>query len=255
MDEREETTVADKLSPGTISARRLLQGTSLIGFLVATVTLSAETVSVFGIGLAISEELLKGLLTVVLIYLTTGFTVRVVTDLAAALPSRFEIRLRERVARQTEDIKQQTVERLAQLLPSGPGKKFRTQSFESLLDEDVPKRPEYRAAMLNNTIGEIHRWKMQESDPDDPERPFVPAEIEEKFMVVLNELLESHEVSCRRRRVANAPRWAMHWALILLRFTFFDALAPLLISVLVIALLVGWIDSGWIVDLMRRMAV
>lgn len=253
MDDRVTDTVAEKLSPGTISSRRLLQGVSLIGFLVAIVPLTADSVSVFGIGLDIGQDVMKGLLTVVLIYLTTGFMVRVVVDLSAARSSPFEMRLKELILGQTQDIRQRTKDRLAGLLPSDPNQVFRSPSFESLLNDAVPPSSTYRMAMINNTIGEIFDWKVKKSDPDDPKRPFVQAQIEQEFNLVLNDLLEIHEASCRRRRLANAPRWMLYRVLIVMRFTFFDAMAPLSISILVIAILVGWIDSGWFLDFVRGM--
>ena len=253
MDDRVKDTVAEKLAPGTISSRRLLQGVSLIGFLVAIVPLTADSVSVFGIGLEIGQDVMKGLLTVVLIYLTTGFMVRVVVDLSAARPSPFEMRLNEMILGQTHDIGQRTKDRLAGLLPSDPNQVFHSPSFESLLNDAVPANSTYRIAMINNTISEIFDWKMQKSDPDDPERPFVKEVIEQEFSLLLNDLLEIHEASCRRRRLANAPRWMFYRVLIVMRFAFFDAIAPLSISILVIAILVGWIDSGWFLDLMRGM--
>ena len=119
--EHAERVATEKLSHGTIGARRLLQGVSLIGFLVAIMPLSTYSVSVFGIGLSIGEDAQRGMLTLVLVYLTTAFIVRVLTDLAAAGPSRFEIRLRERINGQTDDIAKRTMDQLANLLPSGPG--------------------------------------------------------------------------------------------------------------------------------------
>ena len=113
MDELAEETTPEKLSHGTIGARRLLQGISLIGFLGSIVPLSADTVSVFGIGLTISEGVLKGILALVLIYLTIGFIVRVLTDIAGARPLRLEIKLRKQIDSQTDDIRQETVRRLA----------------------------------------------------------------------------------------------------------------------------------------------
>ena len=64
--------------------------------------------------------------------------------------------------------------------------------------------------MIDNTIGGIFDWKMQKSDPDDPERPFVKELIELEFNPVPNDPLEIHEASRRRRRLANAPRWMFH---------------------------------------------
>jgi len=68
-----------------------------------------------------------------LAYLTISFVVRVVTDLAAAGPSRLETRLRERISEQTDEIAKRTMERLANLLPSGPAETFHSGSFASLL--------------------------------------------------------------------------------------------------------------------------
>ncbi len=153
----------EKLSQGTIGARRLLQVMSLIGFLVAIVPLSTDSVSVFGIGFSIGEDALKRVLMLVLIYLTAAFVVRVVTDLAAAGPSRLEIKLRERFNRQTDDIGHGTMERLANLLPSGPGETFHSESFASLLNDAVPKTPKYRAGMIKNTISDIGQWRSRKS--------------------------------------------------------------------------------------------
>ena len=235
----------EKLSPGTIGARRLLQGVSLIGFLVAIVPLSTDAVSVFGVGLSVGEEALRGLLTLVLVYLTIAFIVRALTDLAAAGPTRLDIRLRERIDGQTEDIAKRTMERLANLVPSGQGETFHSDSFASLLNDAVPKTPEYRAAMIRNTLSEIAQWKSRKSGGTDVKGAVRKDTVAQEFAPVLDELLESHEASCRRRRLRNAPCWAFHRGLIALRFTFFDALAPSLIALLVLALLRGWIDSAW----------
>ena len=135
-------------------------------------------------------------------------------------------------------------------MPSWPEKMFHSQSFESLLNDAVPRRSEYRTAMINNTIGEIFQWKSLESQQDDSEKPLSKETVAQEFESVLKELLATHEQHGRRRRWKNTPRWA----LILLRFTFFDALAPSLISLLVIALLVGWIDSAWFLDSIVKMA-
>ena len=97
MNRHAEGAAVEKLSQGTIGARRLLQGVSLIGFLVAIAPLSTDSVSVFGIGFSIGDDALKRVLMLVLIYLTAAFVVRVLTDLAAAGPARLEIRLRERL--------------------------------------------------------------------------------------------------------------------------------------------------------------
>ena len=246
---------AEKLSQGTIGARRLLQGVSLIGFLVAITPLSADSVSVFGISLSITEELLTGTLTVVLIYLTIGFVVRAFTDLGGAGESRFESRLREGIAGQMDDIRNQTVDRLARVVPlNPPGEKFHSQSFESLLNDAVPKTPEYRAAMLNNIVGEIYERKSRESRRGESEESLTKEAIKQEFEPVVLELLASHEESCRWRSRVNAPRWMLQRALISVRYAFFDAVAPLLLASLVIALLLGWIDSGWFLESLRGIA-
>ena len=247
-DENAGGAATEKLSQGTIGARRLLQSVSLIGFLVAIVPLSTDSVSVFGIGLSMNEAVIKGVVMLVLVYLTIGFVVRVLTDLAAAGPSRLEIRLRERVNEQTDDIAKRTMERLANLLPSGPGETFHSGSFASLLNDAVPKTPEYRAWMIKNTISEISEWKSRKPGGTDGKGAVRKDTVAQEFEPVLDELLESHEASCKRRRLRNAPRWAFHWGLIALRFMFFDALAPSLIALLVIALLCGWVDGGWFLD-------
>ena len=244
----------EKFSQGTVGARRLLLGASVVGFLVATVPLSGEPVPVFGIGLNVSEDVLKGMLALVLIYLGASFIVCVFTDLAAARPSRFEIRLGERVNRQTDDIRERTVKRLGGLLPSGPGEMFHCQSFESLLNDAVPKTPAYRTAMIDNTLREIWRWISRADEQGEPETAPTEESIAAKFKPVLEELLVDHERECRRRRLVNWPRWALHRVAILSRFVFFDALGPMLIAMIVIALLVGWIDSAWFLDSVRRLA-
>ncbi len=103
MDERGEGPTPEKFSQGTVRARRLLLGASVVGFLVATVPLAGEPVSVLGIGASVSDDVLRGLLVLVLVYLAASFTVCVFTDLAGARPTRFEIRLREKINRQTAD--------------------------------------------------------------------------------------------------------------------------------------------------------
>ncbi len=248
MKQHAESAATEKFSQGTISARRLLQGVSLIAFLVAIVPLSTESVSVFGIGISIGEDALKGMLTLVLAYLTLAFAVRVFTDLAAAGPSRLEVRLRERIDRQTDDIAKSTVERLAKLLRSGPDEPFRSQSFESLLSDAAPNRPTYRGAMIKNTLSDIGQWISRNPQAMDSKGAIRKDTVVEEFGPVLEELLVSHEASCRGRRLLNAPRWFLHRALIALRFTFFDALAPLMIALLVIALLCGWLDTAWFRD-------
>ena len=248
--EHAEGGATEKFSQGTIGARRLLQVVSLVGFLVAIVPLPADSVSVFGIGLSIGETVLKGVVTLVLIYLMIGFVVRVVTDLAAAGPSRLEIRLRERINGQTDDIAKRTMERLANLLPSGPSETFHSGSFASLLNDAVPKTPEYRAGMIKNTISDISQWKSRKSRATDSKEAVRNKTVAQEFEPVLDELLASHEASCRRRRLRNGPCWVLHWGLIALRFRFFDALAPSLIALLVIVLLVGWMDSAWFLDLL-----
>ena len=246
--ERAEGAATEKLSQGTIGARRLLQVVSLIGFLVAIVPLSTDSVSVFGIGFSIPESVLKGVVTLVLAYLTIAFVVRVITDLAAAGPSRLETRLRERISRQTGDIATRTMERLGNLVPSGPNETFHSGSFASLLNDAVPKTPEYRAGMIRNTLSEISQWQSRRSRGTDGKGAVGEDNLAQEFQPVLDELLASHEASCRRRRLVNAPCWVLHRVLIVLRFTFFDALAPSLIALLVIALLCGWMESAWFFD-------
>ena len=246
--EHAEGAATEKLSQGTIGARRLLQVVSLIGFLVAIVPLSTDSVSVFGIGFSIGEAVLEGVLTLVLAYLTIGFVVRVVTDLAAAGPSRVEVRLRERINRQTDDIATRTMERLGNLVPSRPNETFHSGSFASLLNDAVPKTPEYRAGMIKNTLSEIFQWLSSRSRVADGEGAVGEDSVAQDFEPVLYELLASHETSCRRRRLLNAPYWVSHRVLIVLRYTLFDALAPSLIALLVIALLCGWMDSAWFLD-------
>ena len=123
---------------------------SLIGFLFAIEPLSTDSISVLGIGFSVGEAVLKGVLTLVLAYLTNGFVVRVVTGLAAAGPSRVELRLRERINRQTGDIAARTMKRLTDLLGAGPNDTFHSQSFESLPNDTAPKGSVYRAKMLKN---------------------------------------------------------------------------------------------------------
>ncbi|WP_428103036.1 hypothetical protein [Candidatus Rariloculus sp.] len=248
MNRHAEGAAVEKLSQGTIGARRLLQVVSLIGFLVAIVPLSTDSVSVFGIGFSIGEDVLKGMLMLVLIYLTAAFVVRVLTDVAAAGPSRLEVRLSERINGQTDDIGHGTMERLANLLPSGSGETFHSDSFASLLNDAVPKTPRYRVGMIKNTISDIGQWKSRKSWGTDGKGAVRKDAVEQEFEPVLEELLESHEASCKRRRLWNAPGWVLHRGLIMLRFTFFDALAPLLIGLLAIALLCGWMDGAWILD-------
>ena len=68
------------------------------------------------------------------------------------------------------------------------------------------------------------------------------------------ELLASHEERCRWRFRVNAPRWMTQRALISVRYAFFDAVAPSLVALFVIALLLGWIDSGWFLESLRGLA-
>lgn len=248
MEQEAEGVATEKLSQGTIGARRWLQVVSLIGFLVAIVPLSADSVSVLGIGFSIGEDALKGILTVVLAYLTLAFAVRVFTDLAAAEPSRLDIRLRERIDGQTDDIAKRTVNQLANLLRSGPDNPFRSKNFESLLSDTAPRRPTYRGAMIKNTVSDIGQWVSRNPVAMGSQGAIRKDAVAQEFEPVLEELLASHEGSCRRRRLLNIPRWVLHRALIALRFTFFDALAPLMIALLVIALLCGWLDTAWFRD-------
>ena len=208
--ERADAAATEILSQGTIGARRLLQVVSLIGFMVAIAPLSTDPVSVFGIGFSIGEAALKGVLTLVLAYLTIGFVVRVVTDLAAAGPSRVELRIRERINRQTEDIATRTMERLGNLVPSGPNETFHSGYFVSLLNDAVPKTPEYRAGMIRNTLSEISEWQSRRSRGADGVGVVGEDNMAQKFEPVLDELLSSHEARCRRRRLLNAPYWALH---------------------------------------------
>ena len=102
--------------------------------------------------------------------------------------------------------------------------------------------------MIKNTTSDIRQWIARNPRPTDSKGVIRIETDTRNLEKVLEELLSSHEVSCRRRRLLNAPRWVLHWALIALRFTFFDAVAPLVIALLVIALLCGWIDDAWILD-------
>ena len=131
---------------------------------------------------------------------------------------------------------------------------FHSQSFESLLNDAVPKTPAYRTAMIDNTVGAIWRWISRDAEQNESGTPPTEQSIADKLKPVLEELLVAHEMDCRRRRLANAPRWALHRASILLRFVFFDALGPSLIAIFVIALLVGWIDSVWFLASIRKLA-
>ena len=254
IGERGEGSAPEKFTHGTVRARRLLLGASVVGLLVATVQLAGEPVSVFGIGVNVSDDVLRGMLVLVVVYLAASFMVCVFTDLAAARPSRFEIRLREKIIGQTDDIRQQTVERLGSLLPSGPGETFHSQSFESLLNDAAPKTPAYGTAMIDNTIRDILQWLSREPGRKDTGESLSEDRVANRYKPALEELLAGHEVKCRRRRLVNTPRWALHRASILLRFVFFDALGPALIAILAIALLVGWIDSAWLVDSVRKLA-
>lgn len=245
--EHAEGAATEKLSQGTIGAGRLPQVVSLIGFLVAIVPQSTDSVSVFGMGFSIGEAVLKGVLTLALGYLTISFVLRVVTDLAAAGPLRLEIRLRERINRQTDDIAKRTMERPANLLPSGPGETFHSGSLASLLNDAVPKTPEYRARMIENTISEISQWQSRRPRGTERKGAVRKDTVAQEFVRVLDKLLSSHEASSRRLLLL-APYWVLHRGLISLRFTFFDALAPSLIGLLVIALLCGWMDRAWFHD-------
>ena len=254
MDEHGGGAATEKFSQGTNGARRFLMGVSLIGVLVAIVPLSTKAVSVFGIGLSIGDDVLRGMLMFVLIYLTVAFAVRALTDLAASGPSRLEIALRERIDGQTADIRTRTMERLANLLPSGPGERFHSQSFESQLIDAMPKAPEYRARMIGNTLSDISRWLSREPWAADSEGAVSEDSVAHQFGSVLEELLASHEASCSRRRRLNAPWWAVQRGLIWLRFKFFDALAPASIGLLAIALLCGGIDSARLLELLSAAA-
>ena len=261
MNERSDETTREKLSNGTIGSRRLLLSISLVGFLVATLPPSAETVSFFGISLQFANGELQGMLIVVLIYLVAGYMVRTFTDLAGSTSSPVEKRLHEKIDLQTEDIRKRTMNRLANLFPSGNERKFHSQSFESLLNDDAINNSVYREKMLDNTLAEIKSWKEEvfvwtaKNYPDSNQELVPPIEdITEQYNTILIELLGSHGMSCRWRRWKNHPRWAAYRTIIFLRFHFFDALAPSLFSLLVIALLLGWIDETWTLELIRWMA-
>ena len=110
--------------------------------------------------------------------------------------------------------------------------------------------------MIDNTLDEIHSWKEDafnwtaKNNPDSDQEMVPPKErIFEEFRPLLNELLETHENRCRRRRWMNHPRWAAYRTFVFLRYYFFDASAPLLFSIVVIVLLFGWIDETLILNL------
>ena len=261
MGEHSEETTREKLSNGTISARRILLGTSLVGCLVATMPLSVEKVSVFGISLQIGIREMEGIMILVLIYLAVAFMVRTFTDLGGAPLSPTEKRLRERIASQTQDIKKQSMDRLANLFPAVDERRFHSESFQSLLNDFTIDAPKYREGMINNTLNEIQSWKEEvfhwtaREDPDTDQEPVPPREITFKeYSATLHDLLDSHERSCRRRCLRNSPLWFAYRVFVALRYYFFDALAPSLFSMLVIALLRGWIDESWILNLIRWMA-
>ena len=150
MDKRSDEMAQEKLSNGTISARRLLLATSLVGFLIATMPLSGDTVSAFGISLQTREGELKGIMIVVLIYLMAGFIVRTFTDLISAPASPAEKRLSEMIASQTEDIEKLTMNSIVNLLPTFNERKFHSQSFQSLLDNATVNTPRYRENMITS---------------------------------------------------------------------------------------------------------
>lgn len=258
MDKRSDQTAQEKLSNGTTSARRLLLATSLVGFLIATMPLSADTVSAFAISLETREGELEGIMIVALIYLVAGFMVRAFTDLAGAPFSPAEKRLREMIDSQTEDIKKLTMNSLANLLPSFNERKFHSPSFQSLLSDVTINAPTYREKMIDNTLEEIHSWKEEafnwtaKNIPDTNQEMVPPKErIFEEYRPLLNELLETYAKSCRWRRWMNRPRWAACRTFVFLRYYFFDALAPSLFSIVVIVLLFGWIDETWILTFVR----
>ena len=258
MDEHSDEMSQEKLSNSTIGARKLLLGTALFGFLVAVMPLAVEKVSVFGISLQIGMAELSAIVSIVLIYLAAGFIVRSFTDLAGATPSPTEKRLRERIASQTQDIQKRTMGRLANLLPSGTEREFHSDSFESLLKDSVTKPQKYEDAMMDNALNEIRSWKEEvfiwtaKENPDNDQEVVPPKEIiSDKYKPILNELLDSHRKACRWRRLRNRPRWFVYWTFLFLRYYFFDAFAPSLFSLLVIALLVGGIDETWPLNILR----
>ena len=253
MEDTNEESVQEKLTHGTLSARRVLLATSLIGFLVAITPLSADEVSIFGITLSTNTEVLRGSVTLVLICLTIGFVVRVFTDLVGTKPTLVEVSLHERIYRQTETVQRQTANRLASLFPSKTNRVFQSDSFESLLRDEAAKNPEYRAAMIKNTMQEIHEfvspYPLDRIANEDSLRSLGIHDLDK----ILSDLLFTHEQACKRLRLKNAPRWAVHKTLIFLRFKFFDALAPSIIPIFVIALLVGWIDSSWLIQALSKL--
>ena len=257
MELSEETT-REKLSSSTISARKLLQGTSLIGLLIAIVPLSAETVSVFGISLKTDGKELHAIVIITLIYLVLGFIVRSITDMTASEISRFEKKLHENTVNQTNQIINQSMDRLANLFPSKYSPKLYSDSFKSMLNTGVADQTEYNEKMMENTLNEIYEWTKADFviiAKKEPERnqgmPPIIEEIKRDYTSVLEEILVLHEKDCRLRRRLNWPKWLFHRAMILLRFWFFDVLFPTLISVSVIALLLGWIDKTLIHNLVK----
>ena len=253
MEDTNEESVQEKLTHGTISARRVLLATSLIGFLVAITPLSADEVSILGITLSTNTEVLRGLVTLVLICLTIGFVVRVFTDFIGAKPTLVEVSLDERIYRQTETVQRQTANRLASLFPSKTNQVFQSDSFESLLRDGAAKNTEYRAAMIENTSREIEMF-ISDNRLDRITKEYSLRRLKnDDFDGILSELLFTHEQDCKRLRLINAPRWAVYKSLIFLRFKFFDALAPWIIPIFVIALLVGWIDSSWLIKVLSKL--
>ena len=197
---------------------------------------------------------------VVIFYLVTGFLVRVFIDFTAATASSAEKSLCDKIDSQTQDIRQRTIDNLANLFPSINERKFHSPSFESLLNDAVIVTPTYMENMINNTLNEIHSWKEEvfgwtaRENPDRNQETVPPKEdISNEYRPILNELLESHEKRCRQRRLRNHPRWAVYFMFVYLRYYIFDALTPSLFSFFVIALLLGWIDETWILNLLRSM--
>ena len=261
MLERSEETTQEKLSSGTISARKLLQGMSFIGLILAIVPLNTGTIPVFGISLIAAEEDIKGILIVTLVYLVFGFTVRSFTDIAASEISPFEKRLRKKINDQTEDILNRSMDRLANLFPSENTQRFHSESFESLLRGGESNQSKYNQKMMANTLREILDWKEKEfqlavkNQPDKDHNMVENLEIiVEEYTSILIEILKNHEKKCKLRRFQNQPKWLFYRILILLRFWFFDALFPALFSVFVIVLLFGWIDKIFIKNFIHWMA-
>ena len=251
MNEGSEGTAPEKLSQGTISSRKLLQAMSLVGLLVAILPLSAEKVSIFGISLITTGGELKIILSILLIYLLLGFLVRAITDLVGAKPSPFEKRLQSKISRETEDIKQQHIDQLANMFsPSKSENRFYSQSFDSIFNDNAINNPKYIAGMIKNTINDIHEWKHPPKNGGMSPMPGTEAmkELEREYSPILYELIESYKTRCRNRQFINCPIWFLHRLLIFLRFSFFDALAPSLISLFAIVLLLGMVDSAWILE-------